>query len=54
MKKPMSKKAPKPPKPPAKGGKSYQDTKLPSKAGATGGMKKSCSCGKKPCVCRGG
>lgn len=51
MKKPMSKKAP---KPPAKGGKSYQDTKLPSKAGATGGMKKSCSCGKKPCACRGG
>lgn len=48
MKKPMSK-----PKAPAKGKTSYQDTKLPSKSGAAGGMKKSCSCGKKPCVCRG-
>jgi len=50
MKKPMPK-SKSPAKPPAKGKMSYQDTKLPSKAGA--GMKKSCSCGKKPCVCRG-
>jgi hypothetical protein len=42
--------APKPPAKPTKG-KSYQDTKLPPKSGST--MKKSCSCGKKPCVCRG-
>jgi len=52
VKKPVSN--PKPPaKPPAKGKPSYLDTKLPSKAGGEG-MKKSCSCGRKPCVCRGG
>jgi hypothetical protein len=41
-KKPMPKPTPK---------KTWQDTKLPPKSGST--MKKSCSCGKKPCVCRG-
>ena len=41
-KKPM----PKPPAKPAKG-----KTSMPPKSGST--MKKSCSCGKKPCVCRG-
>ena len=41
----MKKPAPKPP------AKTWQDTKLPPKSGNT--MKKTCSCGKKPCVCRG-